>query len=89
MDTVQGLRVRILVEAVDAGRIGQRANPVRTQGDILFALRKNGTDYPASVLSDGTLRFAAIAAAFFQPSPPHTLILKEIEDGLHPPGSAC
>jgi hypothetical protein len=52
--------------------------------DWLFALRRNGVDYPADVLSDGTLRFAAIAAAFFQPILPHTLILEEIEDGLHP-----
>lgn len=53
-------------------------------GDSLFALRKGGVVYPATVLSDGTLRFAAIAAAFFQPSLPQTLILEEIEDGLHP-----
>lgn len=52
--------------------------------DWLFALRKNGVDYPADVLSDGTLRFAAIAAAFFQPMLPRTLILEEIENGLHP-----
>jgi predicted ATPase len=53
-------------------------------GDWLFALRKDGVDFPAPVLSDGTLRFAAIAAAFFQPSVPGTLVLEEIEDGLHP-----
>lgn len=53
-------------------------------GDWLFALRKGGVDYPAPVLSDGTLRFAAIAAAFFQPSLPSTLVLEEIENGLHP-----
>jgi predicted ATPase len=53
-------------------------------GDWLFALRKDGVDFPAPVLSDGTLRFAAIAAAFFQPSLPCTLVLEEIEDGLHP-----
>ena len=53
-------------------------------GDWLFALRRGGVNYPATVLSDGTLRFAAIAAAFFQPSLPRTLILEEIEDGLHP-----
>ena len=36
--------------------------------DWMFALREDGVNYPATVLSDGTLRFAAIAAAFFQPS---------------------
>jgi energy-coupling factor transporter ATP-binding protein EcfA2 len=53
-------------------------------GDWLFALQRNGKDYPAPVLSDGTLRFAAIAATFFQPSQPCMLILEEIENGLHP-----
>ena len=53
-------------------------------GDWMFALRRNGKDYPAPVLSDGTLRFAAIAAAFFQPSLPSTLVIEEIENGLHP-----
>jgi predicted ATPase len=53
-------------------------------GDWMFALRKDGVNYPAPVLSEGTLRFAAIAAAFFQPSLPQTLILEEIENGLHP-----
>jgi predicted ATPase len=53
-------------------------------GDWMFALRKDGIAYPAPILSDGTLRFAAIAAAFFQPSPPNALMLEEIEDGLHP-----
>jgi predicted ATPase len=53
-------------------------------GDWMFGLQKDGVYYPAPVLSDGTLRFAAIAAAFFQPSLPHTLILEEIENGLHP-----
>jgi predicted ATPase len=52
--------------------------------DFMFALRRNGVDYPAPVLSDGTLRFAAVAAAFFQPEPPQLLMLEEIEDGLHP-----
>jgi predicted ATPase len=53
-------------------------------GDWMFALRRSGEDYPAPVLSDGTLRFAAIAAAFFQPSLPGTLVLEEIENSLHP-----
>lgn len=53
-------------------------------GDWMFALRRDGGDYPAPVLSDGTLRFAAIAAAFFQPSLPQVLVLEEIESGLHP-----
>jgi predicted ATPase len=38
------------------------------------------------VLSDGTLRFAAIVAAFFQPVRPGTLLIEELEKGLHPTG---
>ncbi|MGO9258917.1 MAG: AAA family ATPase [Bryobacteraceae bacterium] len=52
--------------------------------DYVFALRKNVKDFPASVLSDGTLRFAALVAAFFQPEPPHLLTIEEIENGIHP-----
>lgn len=59
----------------------------------LFALRENGQDFPAPVLSDGTLRFAALAAAPFQPSlfppeklrpeVPRVLTIEEIENGIH------
>ena len=53
-------------------------------GDSMFALREGDITSPARVLSDGTLRFAAIAAAFFQPDMPKLLTLEDIEDGLHP-----
>lgn len=49
----------------------------------LFGLVEKGRTFPAPVLSDGTLRFAAIAAAFFQPSMPEVLMLEEIENGVH------
>lgn len=52
-------------------------------GEPLFMLREDGRDYPAPVLSDGTLRFAAIAAAFFQPEMPGLLTIEEIENGIH------
>jgi predicted ATPase len=50
----------------------------------LFALKERNEVYPAPVLSDGTLRFAAIAAAFFQPDMPDLLMIEEIENGIHP-----
>ena len=50
----------------------------------LFAVRRGSQKIPAPILSDGTLRFAAIAAAFFQPDMPYTLLIEEIETGLHP-----
>ncbi len=49
----------------------------------LFGLVENGRVFPAPVLSDGTLRFAAITAAFFQPSMPEILMIEEIENGVH------
>ena len=49
----------------------------------MFKLEEGGQEFPAPVLSDGTLRFAAIAAAFFQPDMPALLTLEEIENGIH------
>jgi predicted ATPase len=50
----------------------------------LFAVVERKKTFPAQVLSDGTLRFAAIAAAFFQSAMPAVLTLEEIEKGIHP-----
>lgn len=50
----------------------------------LFALKEGGEDFPANVLSDGTLRFAAFAAAFFQSDMPGIITIEEIENGIHP-----
>ena len=52
-------------------------------GEPLFALREAGREFPAPVLSDGTLRFAAVTAAFFQPDMPKVLTIEEIENGVH------
>ncbi len=52
-------------------------------GDSLFSLIEKNTILPAPILSDGTLRFAAITAAFFQPDMPDTLTIEEIENGIH------
>jgi predicted ATPase len=52
-------------------------------GELMFKLDEGGQEFPAPVLSDGTLRFAAIAAAFFQPDMPALLTLEEIENGIH------
>ena len=53
-------------------------------GEPLFMLREGDRDVPAPVLSDGTLRFAALAAAFFQPDMPQIMTVEEIENGVHP-----
>ena len=52
-------------------------------GEPMFMLRENGKKFPAPVLSDGTLRFAAIAAAFFQDIMPGLMTIEEIEKGIH------
>lgn len=52
-------------------------------GEPLFMLRERNRQFPAPVLSDGTLRFAAIAAAFFQLDMPQVLTIEEIENGVH------
>ena len=53
-------------------------------GEPMFMLRENGRDFPAPILSDGTLRFTAITSAFFQPEPPSVMMIEEIENGIHP-----
>jgi predicted ATPase len=35
-------------------------------------------------ISDGTLRFLALAVALLQPNPPETIVIDEPENGLHP-----
>jgi hypothetical protein len=52
-------------------------------GEPLFVLKEKGREFPAAVLSDGTLRFAALAAAFFQPDIPDLITMEEIENGIH------
>ena len=62
--------------------------PRRNNGDevILLEWRQKNSDYPfhPSQLSDGTLRFMALATALLQPNPPATILLDEPELGLHP-----
>ncbi len=50
----------------------------------LFALKRGDLVFPAHILSDGTLRFAALVAAFFQPDMPDIITIEEIENGIHP-----
>jgi predicted ATPase len=52
--------------------------------DFMVAIKEGNKEFRGPVLSEGTLRFIALAAAFFQPSMPKVLIIEEIEKGLHP-----
>ncbi|MCP4415402.1 MAG: AAA family ATPase [Chloroflexi bacterium] len=62
--------------------------PQKSNGDEVVELewRQKNSDYPfhSSQLSDGTLRFVALATALLQPNPPSTILLDEPELGLHP-----
>jgi len=53
-------------------------------GEPIFALKEGDETLPAPILSDGTLRFAAITAVFFQPDMPGIITIEEIENGIHP-----
>ncbi len=66
-------------EVDDVGTRGGALN------EPLFVLFEHGRSepFPAPVLSDGTLRFAAITAAFFQPEMPGVMTIEEIENGIH------
>ncbi len=52
-------------------------------GEPMFMLKERGETFPAVVLSDGTLRFAALAASFFQENLPKVLLIEELENGIH------
>ena len=54
------------------------------EGDSLFMVRENGREVSARALGEGTLRFAATTAAFFQPDMPEIMTIEEIETGIHP-----
>ncbi|MBP7053496.1 MAG: AAA family ATPase [Phycisphaerae bacterium] len=52
-------------------------------GEPMVMMKERGREWPAPALSDGTLRFAALAAAFFQPDMPGIITMEEIENGIH------
>jgi len=65
-----------------------KLRPKASNGDEVLQLEwtQRGSDYPFHVnqLSDGTLRFIALATALLQPEPPTTMLIDEPELGLHP-----
>ncbi len=65
-----------------------KLRPKASNGDEKLQLEwmQRGSDYPFHVnqLSDGTLRFIALATALLQPDPPATMLFDEPELGLHP-----
>lgn len=50
----------------------------------LMMKEADGTELPARALSDGTLRFLALAVLELDPETPGTICLEEPENGIHP-----
>ena len=56
-----------------------------TGGTVALFLEENdGRQIPATLLSDGTLRYLSLLAILLHPSPPPLIALEEPELGLHP-----
>ena len=56
-------------------------------GDVMVVLKEGFGAFeqmPASLLSDGTLRALAIGAALFGAQPGSTVVIEEIDNGIHP-----
>lgn len=64
----------------------ERVSTLTLGGTIQFFLHEDDlkTPVPATRLSDGTIRFLAMAAVLLQPSPPPLVCIEEPELGLHP-----
>ncbi len=76
-----------------ANRIGQLIRDVRSvyvdrdeRRQLLTAYveGRDGTTYPARALSDGTLRFLALAVLSLDPDPRGVICMEEPENGIHP-----
>lgn len=76
-----------------AGRLRELLPDVREVGTHLDDKRelltvwvkdRNGTTFPAADLSDGTLRFLALAALEFDPEATGVFCIEEPENGIHP-----
>jgi predicted ATPase len=64
----------------------QRVSTVVQAGTVQFFLHEGGLNIPvpSTRLSDGTLRFLAMAALLLMPTPPPLVCVEEPELGLHP-----
>lgn len=74
-------RLSQLIEGVMA--VGIERNPV-LELLTLQITEQNGTIYPARALSDGTLRFLALAVLDLNPDARGVICMEEPENGIHP-----
>lgn len=86
-DSLEHLRSMVRLVFPQFGDFVLAPEPLN-ESKIRLKWRETGSDYPflADQLSDGTLRFIALATALLQPSRfrPTTLLIDEPELGLHP-----
>lgn len=77
--------VRLIAPYFDDFSLQKRTMKDETEV-VRLEWRQVGSNFPftAAHLSDGTLRFIALATALLQPYPPSTIIIDEPELGLHP-----
>lgn len=82
----QGPAKRALVEALHElfDGIVDVSCPVTGGTVALFLEERGGRQIPATLLSDGTLRYLSLLAILLHPSPPPLVALDEPELGLHP-----
>ena len=82
----QGPAKRRLVEALHElfDGIVDVSCPVTGGTVALFLEEQGGRQIPATLLSDGTLRYLSLLAILLHPAPPPLIALEEPELGLHP-----
>jgi predicted ATPase len=73
-----------VAELIDDVRFIQVDRDERRQLLTLYATGKDGTSHPARALSDGTLRFLALAVLSIDPDSRGVLCMEEPENGIHP-----
>jgi predicted ATPase len=73
-----------LSELLDDVRTVNVEKDERRELFTLFVTGRDGTAHPARALSDGTLRFLALAVLSLDSESPRVLCLEEPENGIHP-----
>jgi predicted ATPase len=79
------LRNKLAMLVSDVRELSIDYNEARDEVGLRFK-DATGTEFPARALSDGTLRFLALAAMELDPQLQGVICLEEPENGLHPTG---
>ncbi len=71
--------VKLLYQGIEDITFGMGGGNVR-----MFVTESGGREIPATMLSDGTLRYLSLLAILLHPAPPSLIAIDEPELGLHP-----